>query len=198
MRVPLLVCLCLYLGVFFHSRVTGACPVATDLTMRVNNVRTTTTTTTTKTCWCSLSEKLLLYCIRHKTASSSTSKRTSSHKIHVHARTGTTGRTAVLHRRSNCPSVHSARTTHTPRSVGWEGELPTAYMPGSSAVVGGPTRRNTRRSLIFHSYCCIAEYWRTRYICQEGPYFLWYCHIIDCCGSHKILSRRSLLPCIIS
>ena len=30
-------------GVFLGSRVTGACPVTTDLTMRVN-VRTTTTT----------------------------------------------------------------------------------------------------------------------------------------------------------
>ena len=33
-------------GVFFYSRVTGACPMTTDLIMRVN-VRTTTTTTTT-------------------------------------------------------------------------------------------------------------------------------------------------------
>ena len=32
-------------GVFLHSRVTGACPVTTELIMRVN-VRTTTTTTT--------------------------------------------------------------------------------------------------------------------------------------------------------
>ncbi len=31
-------------GVFLSSRVTGACPVTTDLIMRVN-VRTTTTTT---------------------------------------------------------------------------------------------------------------------------------------------------------
>ena len=36
-------------GVFLSSRVTGACPVTTDLIMRVN-VRTTTTTTTTR-CW---------------------------------------------------------------------------------------------------------------------------------------------------
>ena len=35
-------------GVFLSSRVTGACPVTTDLVMRVN-VRTTTTTTTTTT-----------------------------------------------------------------------------------------------------------------------------------------------------
>ena len=34
--------------VFLHSRVTGACPVTTDLIMRVN-VRTTTTTATTTT-----------------------------------------------------------------------------------------------------------------------------------------------------
>ena len=36
-------------GVFLSSRLTGACPVATDLIMRVN-VRTTTTTTTTIMC----------------------------------------------------------------------------------------------------------------------------------------------------
>ena len=35
-------------GVFLSSRLTGACPVTTDLIMRVN-VRTTTTTTTTAT-----------------------------------------------------------------------------------------------------------------------------------------------------
>ena len=35
-------------GVFLSSRVTGACPVTTDLIMRVN-VRTTTTATTTTT-----------------------------------------------------------------------------------------------------------------------------------------------------
>ena len=35
-------------GVFLGSRVTGACPVTTDLIMRVN-VRATTTTTTTTT-----------------------------------------------------------------------------------------------------------------------------------------------------
>ena len=35
-------------GVFLSSRVTGACPVTTDLTMRVN-VRTAPTTTTTTT-----------------------------------------------------------------------------------------------------------------------------------------------------
>ena len=44
MRVPPLVCV--FPGVFLSSRVTGACPVTTDLIMRVN-VRTTTTTTTT-------------------------------------------------------------------------------------------------------------------------------------------------------
>ena len=39
------VCLCVFFrGVFLHSTVTGACPVTTDLIMRVN-VRTTTTTT---------------------------------------------------------------------------------------------------------------------------------------------------------
>ena len=39
--------LCVFFpGVFLSSRVTGACPVTTDLIMRVN-VRTTTTTTTT-------------------------------------------------------------------------------------------------------------------------------------------------------
>ena len=38
--------LCVYFpGVFLSSRVTGACPVTTDLIMRVN-VRTTTTTST--------------------------------------------------------------------------------------------------------------------------------------------------------
>ena len=39
-------CLCFFPNnrVFLSSRVTGACPVTTDLTMRVN-VRTTTTTT---------------------------------------------------------------------------------------------------------------------------------------------------------
>ena len=42
MRVPPLVCLCAFPGVFLSSRVTGACPVITDLIMRVN-VRTTTT-----------------------------------------------------------------------------------------------------------------------------------------------------------
>ena len=44
--------ICVYhlgLGVFFpevflSSRLTGACPVTTDLIMRVNNVKTTTTT----------------------------------------------------------------------------------------------------------------------------------------------------------
>ena len=49
MRVPRLVCVCvLFPGVFLHSRVTGACPVTTDLIMRVD-VRTTTTTTKTIT-----------------------------------------------------------------------------------------------------------------------------------------------------
>ena len=42
MRVPPLVCLCLFPGVFLSSRVTGVYPVTTDLIMRVN-VRTTTT-----------------------------------------------------------------------------------------------------------------------------------------------------------
>ena len=46
-------------GVFLSSRVTGACPVTTDLTMRVN-VRTTTTTTTTTTGWFAL--KTAMYC----------------------------------------------------------------------------------------------------------------------------------------
>ena len=38
-------------GVFLLSRVTGACPVTTDLIMRVNvkTTKTTTTTTTTTT-----------------------------------------------------------------------------------------------------------------------------------------------------
>ena len=36
-------CLCFFPGVFVGFRVTGACPVTTDLIMRVN-VRTTTTT----------------------------------------------------------------------------------------------------------------------------------------------------------
>ena len=43
MRVPPWV-VCVFPGVFLSSRVTGACPVTTDLIMRVN-VRTTTTTT---------------------------------------------------------------------------------------------------------------------------------------------------------
>ena len=43
-------CVC-FPGVFLSSRVTGACPVTTDLIMRVN-VRTTTTTTTTVCCCC--------------------------------------------------------------------------------------------------------------------------------------------------
>ena len=42
MRVPSLVCLCFFPGVFLSSRVIGACPVTTDLIMRVN-VRTTPT-----------------------------------------------------------------------------------------------------------------------------------------------------------
>ena len=42
MRVPPLVCLCFFPEVFLSSRVTGACPVTTDLIMRVD-VRTTTT-----------------------------------------------------------------------------------------------------------------------------------------------------------
>ena len=42
MRVPPWV-VCFFPGVFLSSRVTGACPVTTDLIMRVN-VRTTTTT----------------------------------------------------------------------------------------------------------------------------------------------------------
>ena len=41
MRVPPWV-VCVFPGVFLSSRVTGACPVTTDLIMRVN-VRTTTT-----------------------------------------------------------------------------------------------------------------------------------------------------------
>ena len=39
-------CVCVFPGVFLISRVTGACPVTTDLIMRVN-VRTTTTTSNT-------------------------------------------------------------------------------------------------------------------------------------------------------
>ena len=46
MRVPPLVCLCSFSEVFLSSRVTGACPVTTDLIMRIN-VKTTTTTTVT-------------------------------------------------------------------------------------------------------------------------------------------------------
>ena len=55
MRVPPLIYFCFFSGVFLSSsRVTGACPVTTDLIMRVNNVRTTTTkptSTTTTTAW---------------------------------------------------------------------------------------------------------------------------------------------------
>ena len=47
MRVPPWV-VCVFPGVFLSSRVTGACPVTTDLIMRVN-MRTITTTTTTTT-----------------------------------------------------------------------------------------------------------------------------------------------------
>ena len=43
MRVPPLACWCFFPGVFFSSRVNGACPVTTVLIMRVN-ARTTTTT----------------------------------------------------------------------------------------------------------------------------------------------------------
>ena len=35
MSVPLLACLCFFPGVFLSSRVTGACPVTTDLIIRV-------------------------------------------------------------------------------------------------------------------------------------------------------------------
>ena len=48
MRLPPLICLCFFPGVFLSSKVTGACPVTTDLIMRVN-VRTTTTTIAVKT-----------------------------------------------------------------------------------------------------------------------------------------------------
>ena len=41
MRVPLLVLVVFFPGVFLSSRVTGACPMTTDLIMRVN-VRTIT------------------------------------------------------------------------------------------------------------------------------------------------------------
>ena len=51
MRVPPLVCLCLFPGVFLSFRVTGACPVTTDLIMRVN-VRTTTTRKTFRPAVC--------------------------------------------------------------------------------------------------------------------------------------------------
>ena len=48
MRVPLLVLFVFFFpGVFLHLGVTGACPVTTDLIMRVN-VRTTTSTTLNK------------------------------------------------------------------------------------------------------------------------------------------------------
>ena len=40
MHGPLLGCMCFFHGAFLHSRVTGACPVTTDLIMRVH-VRTT-------------------------------------------------------------------------------------------------------------------------------------------------------------
>ena len=42
-------CLCFFPGVFLSFRVTGACSVTTDLTMRVT-VRTTTTTTPRHVC----------------------------------------------------------------------------------------------------------------------------------------------------
>ena len=41
-------CLCFFFpGVLFHSRVTGTCPVTTDLIMQVNVTTTTTTTADT-------------------------------------------------------------------------------------------------------------------------------------------------------
>ena len=49
--------LVLFPGVFFHSRVTGACPVTTDLIIRVN-VRTTKT----KTAW-TPEDWYTLYCV---------------------------------------------------------------------------------------------------------------------------------------
>ena len=156
MCVPLLVLFVFFHGVFLHSS-TGACSATTDFIMQVNVRRTTTTPSLPLEFL--VGEKAVVILYQTYNSSSSTSKTTASHEIHIHARTAATGRRAVLHHRSNCPSVirHSARSTHTPRSVGWEGELPTACMPGSSAVLGGPIRRNTR-SPSFHSYCFIADY----------------------------------------
>ena len=112
--------------------------------------------------------------------------------LDTHARTGTmdTKRTAVLHRRSKCPGVvrQSARSTHTSTRVGCEGEMPTTYMRGSSAVVGGPTRRIPifselllyrrlrahtiylcRRSLFYDGAISSIAAVHTRY-CQGDPY----------------------------
>ena len=117
------------------------------------------------------------YCFRmyHTWHSTSTSRKTAHHKIDTHAGTGSSGRTAVQDRRSNSPSVtrHYARSTHIYIVNRWmcEDQLPTTYTPGSSAVVRGPIRRNTRRSLPFHYHCCIANNgWRTQDIVQENPY----------------------------
>ena len=57
MRVPPLLCLCFFPGVFLSSGVTGACPVTTELIMRVH-VRTPTTTTTTTTTSTAAEEEL--------------------------------------------------------------------------------------------------------------------------------------------
>ena len=54
-------CLYFFPGVFLGSRVTGACPVTTDLIMRVN-VRTTTTTPAQKK-----SDKYVnIYCVKNE------------------------------------------------------------------------------------------------------------------------------------
>ena len=48
MRVPLLICV-FFAGVFLSSRLTGACPLNTDLIMQVNVTTTTIATTATTT-----------------------------------------------------------------------------------------------------------------------------------------------------
>ena len=162
-------CLCFFpWGIPPLQNVAGACSVTTDLIMRVNNVRTTTTTKTTSPTVL-LSLLVGVDCLKSCCRNASDIKQQQQQHLEENRKSQGTHTCScryyredggAIHRRSNCPSVvrHAARSTHTSRSVDWQGEPPTAYMPGSSAVVGGPIRRNKRRSLLFHSYCCIADY----------------------------------------